>query len=543
MSNEIVVSADLHAATIMAAALVQMKESSFLSFPLRDMLDMNCWLATMPATDLNEYGVRSTGSKASLALQELVVTISRLQLNVECTSCTSPGFEELAQLLSSPEGVEDATMVANKVSNYITSLLGGELIETKIDRLLYNAARQCPHHEAYDPSFVAPAYKDFEAPEHTVQPLNFLVALLIVGSLLFVFIAVATVIVKCIVRRRHRKWIASLSQDEISNVCAQQVRAMQTEKALSRSTKSLATSKVIPLVVRVSMPFVILGNIGLFLSGHLSLGATVSIKAEIAGEELVVGDFFKFSMAYSVGEMWNAGAKSLAILILIFSGVWPYTKQCITFVLWFLPPTRCSTTRRGKIFLWLDVLAKWSMVDIFVLLCTLAAFRISIESPDGLAFLPDGFCKYCYPEILFIQEECVHSLPLSSQCFTISFPTNILFSEQTQFSSWSFPCGGSMQTCLPSLYHKYHPTLSFTTIAVRWQAHQYKTPSHRLLIQMTNVGRLIQPMTQVRTMMRRSRWRHCASMYIRRISIPRAAQELSVLMQAKSSFWGPWLSQ
>ena len=102
----------------------------------------------------------------------------------------------------------------------------------------------------------------------------------------------------------------------------------------------------------------------------------------------------KFSMAYSVGEMWNAGAKSLAVLILIFSGVWPYTKQCITLVLWFLPPTRCSTTRRGKILIWLDVMAKWSMVDIFVLLCTLAAFRISIESPNGLAFLPDGFCKY-----------------------------------------------------------------------------------------------------------------------------------------------------
>jgi len=394
MRNEIVVSADLSAATLMAEALLHMREQSFLSFPLRDMLDVNCWLATMPAADLNEYGVRSTGAKASLALQELAVTISRLQLNVECISCTSPGFEELAQMLSSPEGVEDATVVANKVSNYITSLLGGAFIDTQIDRLLYNAAKQCPHHEDYDPSYVAPAtYKEFDAEDNVgeASPLNFLLALLIVGSLLFVFIAAVSVIVKCIVRRRHRRWIATLSPDEISNVYAQQVGATEIEKALCRRTRSLATSRVIPLFVRVIMPFVILGNIGLFLSGHLSLGATVSIKAEVAGEELVVPDFFKFSMAYSVGEMWNAGAKSLAVLILIFSGVWPYTKQAITLVLWFLPPTRCSTTRRGKILLWLDVMAKWSMVDIFVLLCTLAAFRISIESPDGLAFLPAGF--------------------------------------------------------------------------------------------------------------------------------------------------------
>ena len=298
MRNELVVSGDLTAATIVAAALLEMKEQSFLSFPLRDVFDVNCWLATMPAADLNEYGVRSSGTKASLALEELAVTISRLQLSVDCISCTSPGFQELAQMLSSPEGVQGATAVANKVSNYITSLLGGEFIDTKIDRMLYSAAKQCPHHEDYDPSYVAPAvYKNFETRDRVGEgsPLNFLLALLIVGSLLFIFIAAATVIVKCIVRRRHTRWIATLSQDEISNVYAQQVRAIETEKALSRSTKSLATSKVIPLFVRIVMPFIILGNIGLFLSGHLSLGATVSIKAEVAGEELLVPDFCKYN--------------------------------------------------------------------------------------------------------------------------------------------------------------------------------------------------------------------------------------------------------
>ena len=89
--------------------------------------------------------------------------------------------------------------------------------------------------------------------------------------------------------------------------------------------------------------------------------------------------------------MWNAGAKSLAILIVIFSGVWPYTKQLVTLVIWFLPTTRVSSTRRGKILIWLDALGKWSMVDVFVLLMTLASFRLSVESPDHLSFLPEGF--------------------------------------------------------------------------------------------------------------------------------------------------------
>lgn len=40
--------------------------------------------------------------------------------------------------------------------------------------------------------------------------------------------------------------------------------------------------------------------------------------------------------------------------------------------------------------IWLDCLGKWSMVDVFVLLMTLASFALSIESPEHLNFLPQG---------------------------------------------------------------------------------------------------------------------------------------------------------
>jgi hypothetical protein len=47
-------------------------------------------------------------------------------------------------------------------------------------------------------------------------------------------------------------------------------------------------------------------------------------------------------------------------------------------------------TKRGSILFWLDALAKWSMVDIFVLIVSIAAFRVSIQSPS-VDFLPEGF--------------------------------------------------------------------------------------------------------------------------------------------------------
>jgi hypothetical protein len=116
----------------------------------------------------------------------------------------------------------------------------------------------------------------------------------------------------------------------------------------------------------------------------------VNIEADIAGEKLKVEKFFEFSMAKSTVDIWNSGGKELALLIFVFSGIWPYTKQFLTFVLWFASPARVSVSRRGAILLWLDFWGKWSFVDVFVMVISIAAFRVSIASPDK-SFLPDGF--------------------------------------------------------------------------------------------------------------------------------------------------------
>jgi len=144
------------------------------------------------------------------------------------------------------------------------------------------------------------------------------------------------------------------------------------------------------MIVRVLMPLIILGNVGLFLSGHLSLGGTVNIIGNFAGQDFNVGGFFEFSVVQSTIEMWQAGAYPLAILIAIFSGVWPYTKQCLSMYIWFSPTKFLSCKKRGRILVWLDLLGKWSMVDVFVLVLTLASFALSIESPSHLSFLPEG---------------------------------------------------------------------------------------------------------------------------------------------------------
>jgi uncharacterized paraquat-inducible protein A len=76
---------------------------------------------------------------------------------------------------------------------------------------------------------------------------------------------------------------------------------------------------------------------------------------------------------------FSAGGRGLALIIFLLSFAWPYTKQIMILGLWFASPTQVSVTRRGSIFLWLDLLGKWSIIDIFVLVIVLVGFQISIQ--------------------------------------------------------------------------------------------------------------------------------------------------------------------
>jgi Na+-transporting methylmalonyl-CoA/oxaloacetate decarboxylase gamma subunit len=344
----------------------------------------------MPAPPLDARGVRLEGSEPSLSLVHLFASVSKLNLNITCISCTSPGMAELATLLSTPEATKAATEVANDIFEYVTRLLGGEFLQVTFDRMLNDAERSCPHSLSYTATPVPVTYESFEGADSADQSIQFLIYLAIVSGCLILIVSAVVILVKVIVRRRHRKWLRSLSSERVFLLWQQQRADQQKAMKLNETTFSLFRSSQIPRWVRFIMPVVILGNIGFFLSGHLSLGATVNIEATLAGQSFTVGNFFEFSMAFSIVEIWNAGGKELAIMILLFSGVWPYTKQVITLVLWFLPPTTVSVSKRGSIFLWLDALAKWSMVDIFVLVITVAGFRVSVKSPD-VGFLPEDF--------------------------------------------------------------------------------------------------------------------------------------------------------
>eukprot|EP00656_Telonema_subtile_P002700 TRINITY_DN1122_c0_g1_i1.p1 TRINITY_DN1122_c0_g1~~TRINITY_DN1122_c0_g1_i1.p1 ORF type:complete len:2329 (-),score=412.59 TRINITY_DN1122_c0_g1_i1:67-7053(-) len=148
----------------------------------------------------------------------------------------------------------------------------------------------------------------------------------------------------------------------------------------------------IALWVRILIPLIVLLNCVLFLSSNLGLGAAVKIKLEYSDVVVFSADTFDFSLGNSVRDMWTAKVYALSLLIAVCSGAWPYSKLLLVLVCWCLPPAALPLKHRGKLLEALDALGKWSLVDSFVLVMMMVAFRFHIGIPpvsmDGVLGLP-----------------------------------------------------------------------------------------------------------------------------------------------------------
>ncbi len=390
VKNELELGINLKSMDIILELLAEVQEYPFLHFPLKDLLNMDCWLATVVTPVLDRYGLRIDEADSGIVLREFAWAVAEARIDLNCIACSSPLLLDMTSYLSSQQGIEDTTVVANNVFAYVSNLLGGDLVQSLIDKALNEAGMKCPHSPTYMKDFNGLEFDDMIASAKSESSYGFLIAIIVVVSCLLILIALAIAITRLLCKRRHERWLKTLTHKQLLDLEKMQIEESRRIKDLDSRMRPLALSADVPVFLRLFIPVVILGNIALFLSGHLSLGGTVNLSGSFGGQSFDVDGFFEFSMVRSTIEMWNAGAKSLAILIVIFSGAWPYTKQLITLVIWFLPTTRVSSDRRGKILSWLDALGKWSMVDVFVLLMTLASFRLSVESPDHLSFLPEG---------------------------------------------------------------------------------------------------------------------------------------------------------
>jgi Uncharacterized paraquat-inducible protein A len=357
-------------------------EKKVMDLPLKSITNLNCLVSTFSIPSLDERGYRRDDSQ-TLYFETLSLVGEDSDFGIKCNSCSSPDIKLLVSILSATSSFIDVSGIINSALDLLVGLLKGDSVQTSIDRFVASRPYKCPTDTAYNASYVDPQFSALEQFSTVPEPANrsfrnFANML----SILLGLIIVMTIIVRWYRYKVIDAWVKQATAKELALEKEKQDCLVQRNEKLNAQTSSIFSSNVVPLPVRLLIPLTIMGNVGLFLSGHLSLGAQVDLIIDIAGEALTLPKLFEFSLAGSVRDMWQNGAKELAVFIAIFSGIWPYTKQTISFFLWFAPTKWVSVQKRGSILLWLDALGKWSFVDIFVLIMSLVGFRIVVESPE-----------------------------------------------------------------------------------------------------------------------------------------------------------------
>lgn len=173
--------------------------------------------------------------------------------------------------------------------------------------------------------------------------------------------------------------------------------------AAAASGCCLARHAGLPRALRVCLPMLVLTTVLLFISSNSGEGANVRLSITVDGQDVVrLPPLFSFSLVSSVGDMWKGGVYALAMLIAAFSGIWPYGKLALMLLCWFAPPRVLGLPRRQKLLDFLDAYGKWSLVDTFVLVLFMVAFRFELSGLHAASPLVSGFFEEVGSDARFV---------------------------------------------------------------------------------------------------------------------------------------------
>lgn len=201
------------------------------------------------------------------------------------------------------------------------------------------------------------------------------------GSAVFIAIlfAVAVGVMTKLMRKGKEK---SAKLDEASNTATIKAPSKWHQFWRTDEESSLMMHPAVPLWIRIIIPFLIFGNLALFISSNTGLGASVFLKLVITKSNTIsLPSMFDFGLINSVTEMWHSKSYFLSVLIFVLSCLWPYTKLAIMIVIWILPVSLLKVHIRSRILRVLDEMGKWSLLDSYVMILMLIAFHISLSFP------------------------------------------------------------------------------------------------------------------------------------------------------------------
>ena len=85
---------------------------------------------------------------------------------------------------------------------------------------------------------------------------------------------------------------------------------------------------------------------------------------------------YELTFIHSIKDAWVGDAKLLAVIIVLFSGIWPYLKKVIIVIIWYVPTT---VERQSATLLWLSRLSKYTLVDVFAVIGLIVGLQLQLK--------------------------------------------------------------------------------------------------------------------------------------------------------------------
>jgi len=379
--NEIELSLLVEDMTVKVSILLKLLENSISSFPLEDFSEMHCWAATILPT--SDEGATFEG----LQLLDQIYSTGDFDMDISCKSCTSPDFDKFLFSLYEPQDITAA------IREQTSSLMDSGFVQIFLNNAILESKRRCPHHPEFDPNYESSDIADSSSLsdagfgpvplEKKKNPRYFS----IVNSVMATCLIIIGIIGKLILARNNKQWIHSLTNEGQLLLECQQEKQRGMDEWLDENTTSLFTSPSIPKSIRWGVPILLLFNTGLYLGGHFGLLSVVNLDITFAGQSFAVKNFLEFRFFESTKNSYDNGGAEMVILLWICTGIWPYIKLMLSLVIWMTPPKYLSVKRRRTVLLWIDALARLSVIDIFTLIIGFAILLVFLggrdESMDG----------------------------------------------------------------------------------------------------------------------------------------------------------------
>ena len=292
---------------------------------------------------------------------------------------------------------EDLDDTINKLADlFITGFSDqiGLLINAFLNTTIINLANQKLNEYLYGIS--CPGIPDEEISEIEVYQTS--MAFGIMGFVFLLFIFWPYILGKACKKRNHEKIkeeenvenkIAMLS--DLKDVKEPQTKAkycfekikikwMKEFGRIDPEGASLFLDPRISIFWRIFIPFSIFLTIAFFVSTNSGIGSSVFAIFNV-GRRIQAPSLYEFVLLRSVREMWDAGSWILALLVGIFTGIWPYLMLTLILISFCIPASILSHKNREKFLIILESIAKFTILDTYVVVMMSFAYYFLIDFP------------------------------------------------------------------------------------------------------------------------------------------------------------------